>query len=112
MKNAAARGTSRAAQVSEGDYTEDARAGAIPAISEASRPAQSPDPFEQKLTAFRERCSARALLTAEGYGSLQDAVDQLWASAGHQGLIRRYGADAIQAIMSDAFAKEGRQWTR
>jgi hypothetical protein len=54
---------------------------------------------------FRERCEARVLLCANGLMTLQDAVDGLQAAAEAQGLVRRYGQDEIQQILSEAFAR-------
>jgi hypothetical protein len=56
-----------------------------------------------QLVCFRERCSARALLVAEGVLDLLTAVDELQAAAERTGLIDRIGQDAVQAIMSAAF---------
>jgi len=68
------------------------------------RPVQSPSKL---LAIFRERCTARALLVAEGVMSLQDAVDELQQTAVAQEPVDHYGQDEIQQIMADAF-KGGR----
>jgi hypothetical protein len=60
-----------------------------------------PDP----LVVFRERCEARVLLCANGLMTLQDAVDQLQESAVAQGLVARYGQDAVQEILASSFAR-------
>jgi hypothetical protein len=57
------------------------------------------------LEIFRERCEARVLLCANGYLDLQTAVDQLQESAAAQGLLKQYGQDEIQQILSEAFAR-------
>jgi CobQ-like glutamine amidotransferase family enzyme len=66
---------------------------------------------EQRMTkrasaidVFRERCEARALLFAVGEIDLHAAVDQLQADAMFSGLVSEIGQDAVQRIMSDAFA--------
>ena len=60
-----------------------------------------PDPLE----IFRERAEARATLCANGIMTLQEAVDTLQAAAEAQGLVRRHGQDAVQEILSEAFAR-------
>lgn len=57
------------------------------------------------LDVFRERASARAMLVAYGSMSLQDAVDGMQEAAAAQGLVGQYGQDAIQRILSEAFAR-------
>jgi hypothetical protein len=57
------------------------------------------------LEIFRERCEARAQLVTHGLHSLQDTVDTLQAAAEAQGLLKRYGQDAIQQIMAESFAR-------
>jgi hypothetical protein len=54
---------------------------------------------------FRERCEARAMLVANGHMSLIEAVDGLQESAAAQGLLKRYGQDEVQQIMSESFAR-------
>jgi hypothetical protein len=54
---------------------------------------------------FRERCEARVLLCANGHMSLIEAVDGLQEAAAAQGLLKRYGQDAIQQILSESFAR-------
>jgi hypothetical protein len=60
-----------------------------------------PDP----LVVFRERCEARCLLVANGLMTLQDAVDGLQEAASAQGLLKQYGQDEIQRILSESFAR-------
>jgi hypothetical protein len=60
-----------------------------------------PDP----LLVFTVRCEARASLCAHGLHSLQESVDTLQAAAEAQGLVARYGQDAIQQILSEAFGR-------
>ena len=57
------------------------------------------------LEIFRERCEARATLCANGYLDLQTAVDQLQESAAAQGLLKQFRQDAVQQILSEAFAR-------
>ncbi len=60
-----------------------------------------PDP----LVVFRERAEARCLLVHNGLMDLQDAVDGLQESAATQGLLKEFGQDAIQQILSESFAR-------
>jgi hypothetical protein len=60
-----------------------------------------PDPLE----VFRARCEARCLLVSNGVMTLQDAVDGMQEAAAAQGLIKRFGQDEIQQILSEAFAR-------
>ena len=53
---------------------------------------------------FKERCEARAILFAVGEYDLHDAVDVLQAAAEASGLVDQIGQDAVQAIISKAFA--------
>ena len=62
---------------------------------------QSASPLE----IFRERAEARATLVANGLMTLQDAVDGLQKSAAAQGLLKQFGQDAIQEIMSPCSVK-------
>jgi hypothetical protein len=57
------------------------------------------------IDVFRARCEARCLLVANGLMTLQDAVDGLQEAALAQGLLKRYGQDAIQQIMAESFAR-------
>jgi hypothetical protein len=57
------------------------------------------------LEVFLARCEARAQLVAAGLHSLQDSVDTLQAAAEAQGLIARYGQDAVQRILAESFAR-------
>jgi hypothetical protein len=54
---------------------------------------------------FVARCEARAHLVAAGLYTLQDAVDGLQESAAAQGLLKQYGQDEIQRILSESFAR-------
>jgi hypothetical protein len=54
---------------------------------------------------FRVRAEARAILYAVGELELHEAVDKLQADAEVNGLIAEIGQDAVQHIMSEAFAK-------
>jgi hypothetical protein len=60
-----------------------------------------PDP----LDVFLARAEARAHLVAYGLHSLQESVDTLQESAVAQGLVATHGQDAIQQILSEAFAR-------
>jgi hypothetical protein len=60
-----------------------------------------PDP----LDVFLARAEARAHLVANGLYELQEAVDTLQAAAEAQGLVAQYGQDAVQQILSEAFAR-------
>ncbi len=55
------------------------------------------------IVVFRERAEAKVLLIANGYQDLQSAVDDLWAAAERDGLVKSFGADAIQGMLSEAF---------
>lgn len=57
------------------------------------------------LEAFREMAEARAVLCANGCLDLQTTVDELWATAERAGLVKRLGADEVQRILSEAFAR-------
>ena len=54
---------------------------------------------------FELRCWARARLYAEGELELHEAVDVLQVAAVANGLVRDIGQDAVQAILTAAFAK-------
>jgi hypothetical protein len=55
------------------------------------------------LIVFLARAEARAQLVAAGLYTLQESVDTLWASAERDGLVDKFGADAVQWHLSDAF---------
>lgn len=55
------------------------------------------------LDCFVARADARALLWRAGEYSLPEAVDVLQRDAERDGLIKRIGQDAVQAILADAF---------
>jgi hypothetical protein len=57
------------------------------------------------IDVFRERAEARATLVANGLMTLQDAVDGMQEAAAAQGLLKQYGQDEIQQILSEAFAR-------
>jgi hypothetical protein len=57
------------------------------------------------LLVFRVRAEARADLVANGYMDLQTAVAGLQEAAAAQGLLKQYGQDAIQQILSESFAR-------
>jgi urocanate hydratase len=57
------------------------------------------------LEVFRARAEAKAVLIANGYLDLQTAVDELWQSAETAGLVKALGADELQWILSEAFAR-------
>ena len=54
---------------------------------------------------FRLRAEARATLWAAGELDLHEAVDPLQHDAVESGLVASIGQDAVQAIMSAAFAR-------
>jgi len=53
---------------------------------------------------FAARAEARSILWAEGEIDLHTAVDELWAAAERDGLVKQLGADTVQRILADAFA--------
>jgi hypothetical protein len=56
------------------------------------------------LEIFAVRCEARAALyTAGEIVDLHDAVDALQAHAERHGLVREYGQDHVQHMISEAF---------
>jgi hypothetical protein len=57
------------------------------------------------VAVFEARCTAKAALVASCDEGLQSAVDELQAAAIASGLVKRLGQDAVQEIMSRAFAK-------
>jgi hypothetical protein len=57
------------------------------------------------IEVFRERAEAKAVLIANGYQDLQSAVDELWASAERTGLVDELGADEVQRVLSESFAR-------
>jgi hypothetical protein len=59
------------------------------------------DPIE----VFRALAEARALLWRVGEFSLPDAVDVLEDSAVRSGLVDEIGANRVQQILADAFAR-------
>jgi hypothetical protein len=74
-------------------------------VSELAAPPNSRQPSAKvpAVNAFRARCEARAWLVAEGELTLQDAVDELQASAVASGIVETLGQDGVQEIMSVAF---------
>jgi hypothetical protein len=65
----------------------------------------SPSATASLIAIFCERCEARCLLVSNGLMTLQDAVDGLQESAAAQGLLKEFGQDAIQQILSESFAR-------
>jgi hypothetical protein len=57
------------------------------------------------IDVLRERAEAKAVLIANGYQELQSAVDELWLAAERDGLVEKFGADEIQRILSESFAR-------
>jgi hypothetical protein len=57
------------------------------------------------IEVFRARAEAKCLLIANGYQDLQSAVDELWTAAERAGLVDELGADEIQRILSESFAR-------
>jgi hypothetical protein len=57
------------------------------------------------IAIFRERCSARATLVANGLMDLQTAVDGMQEVAATQGLLAEHGQDEIQRVLGDAFSR-------
>jgi hypothetical protein len=57
------------------------------------------------IDVLRERAEAKVLLIQNGYQDLQAAVDELWAAAERAGLVKSFGADAIQGVLSEAFRR-------
>jgi hypothetical protein len=55
------------------------------------------------LDAFKERCEERALLVCNGLMDFIGGVDGLQAAAIEAGLVKTFGQNRIQQIMSDAF---------
>jgi hypothetical protein len=60
------------------------------------------------LIVLRERAEAKAVLIANGYLDLQSAVDELWAAAERDGLVDEFGADEVQRVLSESFARRWR----
>jgi hypothetical protein len=56
------------------------------------------------VAAFTASCEARAILYAAGELTLHNAVDALQDAAVGRGLVAAIGQDAVQALMSEAFA--------
>jgi hypothetical protein len=75
-------------------------------MSGAQMQSTAPKTIDQKPPAnlvFRERAEAKVLLIANGYQDLQSAVDELWFAAERDGLVDKFGADAVQWHLSKAF---------
>jgi hypothetical protein len=61
-------------------------------------------PASDALDILRARCEARAYLYGVGeIPDLHDAVDALQDHAKRHGLIDRYGQDAVQRVIANAF---------
>jgi hypothetical protein len=73
----------------------------MPAAAAIDR--QNPKPAP--LIVFLARAEARAHLVANGLCELQESVDTLWAAAERDGLVDKFGADAVQWLLSEAFAR-------
>jgi hypothetical protein len=57
------------------------------------------------IEVLRERAEAKCLLIANGYQDLQSAVDELWDAAERAGLVDELGADEVQRVLSECFAR-------
>jgi hypothetical protein len=95
-----------------GERDREIRGGSIMTAAAAIAPQSAkPDPLREGthasrlLEVFRERAEARCLLVSNGLMTLQDAVDGLQETAVAQGLLKQYGQDAIQRILSESFAR-------
>jgi hypothetical protein len=55
------------------------------------------------LVAFRKRCLARVAAVRSGKMQKTDAADALQAVAEQEGLIREFGQDEIQRVLSEVF---------
>jgi len=64
-----------------------------------------PAPPLDPIAVFTARCQARARLWANGDLDLHEATDTLWAAAIDVGLVEEIGADRVQEIISEAFAR-------
>jgi hypothetical protein len=62
---------------------------------------QTANPIE----VLRARAEAKVLLIANGYLDLQTAIDELWLASERDGLIRMFGADAVQRVLAESFAR-------
>jgi hypothetical protein len=63
-------------------------------------------PEDDHLVAFRKRCMARVAAVRSGKMQLIDAVDALQTVAKQEGLIREFGQDEVQRILSEVFGTE------
>jgi len=59
----------------------------------------------EAILVFRERAEAKAVLIANGYQDLQSAVDELWHAAERDGLVKTFGADEVQRVLAESFAR-------
>jgi hypothetical protein len=57
------------------------------------------------IVVFRERAEAKCLLIQNGYQDLQSAVDELWAAAERDGLVKTFGADEVQRVLAESFGR-------
>jgi hypothetical protein len=73
----------------------------ISTAQKIDRQSAKADPFK----VFLARCEARAHLCAAGLHTVQESVDTLWAAAERDGLVDKFGADAVQWYLSEAFAR-------
>jgi hypothetical protein len=53
---------------------------------------------------FTARAEGLAILWAEGEIDLHTAVNELWAAAESDGLVKQLGVDAVQRILAEAFS--------
>jgi hypothetical protein len=65
----------------------------------------SPSAKADVLVVFLARAEARASLVAAGLHTVQESVDVLWAAAERDGLVDKFGADAVQQLLGEAFAR-------
>jgi hypothetical protein len=61
---------------------------------------------------FRVRAEAKAQLWAAGEITLVDGVDDLWAGAQRDGLVRALGTNKVQELLSAPFAERRRRQIR
>ena len=74
-------------------------------ISAARKIDQDEERRPSAIAIFCERAEARATLVANGLMDLQAAVDGMQELAASSGLVRDYGQDELQRILSQAFAR-------
>jgi hypothetical protein len=74
-------------------------------ISTSRKIDHSPSAKPDLLDVFLARAEARAHLCAAGLHTVQESVDTLWAAAERDGLVDKFGADAVQWHLSEAFGR-------